>query len=178
MKRHLSRLVARFARRGGRGSLDDAGAVAVELGVVIPFLLLIIIFVIDFGSYMNAAQAIAAATRVGAEFARDDPNSCKTGIDVLKTPAIPTACVTGIKNAMQNAGNFSPALTFPTAPFLTCQCDDGSGITCGNSCSTAKRPSPTQVFITVGASQKITTLISWPGFPNTLTGLTEVRVGQ
>jgi hypothetical protein len=177
VKRHLSRLVALFARRGGRGSLDDAGAVAVELGVVIPFLLLIIIFVIDFGSYMNATQAIAAATRVGAEFARDDPNACKTGIDVLKTPQILDACITGIENAMQNAGNFSPALTFPTAPFLTCQCDDGNTITCGdNSCAKAKRPAPNRVFITVGASQRINTIISWPGFPDALTGLTEVRL--
>jgi Flp pilus assembly protein TadG len=169
-------LVSRIMGRARRGCLDTIGAVAAELAIVTPFLVLLILGVIDFGAYMNGSQAIAAATRIGAEYARDGA-TCRSGVQVLPTPSISTACTNGIENAMQDALNFSPALTFPNPPALTCQCDDGGAIDCGNnSCATAGRPAPNRVLITVSASQTIDPILGWAGFPTTLSGLTQIRL--
>jgi Flp pilus assembly protein TadG len=166
------------------------GAAAVELGLVLPFLIWLILGVIDFGGYMNSSQAIAAATRVGAEYARDSAvcKSTATGVDIIND-VVNATCIgagnpaSGIEGAMQSAMNFSPALTFPTAPFLTCQCDDGTKANpnttsgCGNySCAQNNRPAPNRVFITVGASQAISPILGWAGFPTAVTGSTQIRL--
>jgi TadE-like protein len=159
-----------------RRFLGTAGAAAVEFALVTPFLFLLIFGGVDFGNFFNSSQAIAAATRAGAEYARGS-STCKAGIQVLNTPQISTNCTTGIKNAMQNSFSFNPALTFPTSPALACYCDGDNGtITCGDfSCATAGRGN-NEVFVSVSASQAITPLIPLPGFPATLNGLTELRL--
>ena len=86
---------------------------------------------------------------------------------------------TGIQNAMQNSMSFSPALSFPSSFGLTCECDDGTAITCGdNSCATASRPAPGRVFITVSASQPFTPFVPWPwgGMPATVNAGVELRL--
>lgn len=171
--------IACIGRR--RRSLGTGGAAAVELGLALPFLVLLVIGIIDFGTYLDGSQALAAATRVGAEFARDS-TTCKAGIQVLSNPQISAACVGsgstgGIEGAVQNAANFNPALTFPNPPALTCQCDDGTSIACGNnSCATAGRPAPNRVFVTVRARQTFSPIIPWPGFPTVLNGTTVLRL--
>jgi Flp pilus assembly protein TadG len=190
MKPKLGMIVSTITWRPGRGSLGTAGAVAAELAIATPFLSLLILGVVDFGGYMNGSQAIAAATRVGAEYARDSAvcQSSTTGVDMVND-VVNATCIgagnpaSGIEGAMQNAMNFSPALTFPTAPFLTCQCDDGTKANpnttsgCGNySCAANNRPAPNRVFITVGASQTIDPILGWAGFPTTVPGLTQIRL--
>jgi Flp pilus assembly protein TadG len=140
---------------------------------------------IDYGNLFNGYQSLVAATRVGAETARND-TTCQAGIQVLNTPQVSTACVQQIQNAMKNSGSFSPALTIPT-PTLACYCDSaGSGgtpaaqstITCGNfSCASAGRGF-NEVFVTIIASQSVTPLLSWPRvlFPSTLKAATVVRL--
>jgi TadE-like protein len=166
------------ALRGSAGGefLGTAGAAAVEFALVTPFLFLLIFGGIDFGNFFHSSQAIVAATRAGAEYARGS-STCQAGIQVLNTPQISTNCTTGITNAMQNSFSFNPALTFPTPPALACYCDGDNGtITCGNvSCATAGR-GVNEVFVSISASQAITPLIPLPGFPATLNGLTELRL--
>jgi Flp pilus assembly protein TadG len=168
--------IAALTASAGREFLGTAGAAAVEFALVTPFLVALTFGGVDFGTLFKTSQTIAAATRVGAEFARSSP-TCQAGIQVLNTPQVSAACATGIKNAMQNAGNFTPALTFPTAPVLACYCDsDNSTITCGNNPCTTINKGNNEVFIRVTARQAITSLIPWPGFPATLNGLSELRL--
>jgi hypothetical protein len=159
-----------------RGLLGIEGSVAVELGLIGGLVLVpLLLGIIDFGRLLNNSQALAAATRIGAEYARGS-STCQAGIQILNTPPVNTACTTGIQNATQNSINFSPALTFPASFPLTCECDDKSSITCGNSCAAAGRPAPNRVFITVRASQSFTPMVSWPGIPTTLNAGAEIRL--
>jgi Flp pilus assembly protein TadG len=45
---------------------DDRGAAAVEMALVLPFLLLLLFGIIDFGLMLNAQQTVTAAAREGA----------------------------------------------------------------------------------------------------------------
>jgi hypothetical protein len=188
MKPILAKIVSMILQPPGRGYLGTAGAVAAELAMATPFLVLLILGVIDFGAYMNSSQQVAAATRIGAEFARDS-TTCQNsanGIDTDKV-VINAACLSGATNsieaAMTNSMNFGSALTFPNmsacntspSPCLTCQCEDGSSIACGNS-ACAAAIAPKRVFVTVSASLAITPILSWAGFPTTVPGLTQIRL--
>jgi Flp pilus assembly protein TadG len=190
MKPSPGTILSAIVRRRGGGSRDTAGAVAVELAITSPFLVLLILGIIDFSGYMNSSQQIAAATRIGAEYARDSTTcrSSTTGVDTINN-VVNSQCLgsvsggTRIEGMMQNSMNFSPALTIPIAPALTCNCDDGTLANpnttngCGNySCAANNRPSPNRVFITITASLAINPLVSWPGFPSTVTGLTQIRL--
>jgi len=163
--------------------LGTSGAAAVELAIATPFLVLLIIGVIDFSAWMNSSQAIAAATRIGAEFARDSSTcqSSSTGINYsAPTPTIGTACLTGIANAMQNSFAYATGTLTVNSPTATnlglvCTCDNGSSIACGDTACPAAI-APKRVYIKVSAAETITPIITWPGFPTTLDGLTEIRL--
>ena len=153
-----SRLSRDCGNHGCRICLDGADPSSVVAGIA------------DFGMLAARTAALAGATRVGAEYARNN-SVCQADIQA-------TSCITGIKNVMQNTGNFSPALTFPSgsSPFpASCECDDGTAITCGTTCVGAGKV-PNRVLVTVTATQAFTPLISWPGIPTSLTRSTEIRV--
>ena len=131
MKRRPSSIVSLLVRRWD--FLGDDGGVAVELGLLASFFLVpLLLGIIQYGLYFNATQSLAAATRVGAEYARDSTTcqDSRTGISILSN-SVGQFCQTGIQYAIQASMNFSPALPAPTVA-LTCQCDDGTAITCGN----------------------------------------------
>lgn len=156
--------------------LDSAGSAAIELALVLPFLVLLIIGALDFAWLFNNSQALSAATRAGAEYARNS-TTCQSGINVLNSPQITGTCITGIQNTMQNSYNFNPALTYPNGVSLACYCDgDGGTITCGNaSCATAGRGN-NELFVKVTANRAITPPAPLPGFPTSLNGVTELRL--
>jgi Flp pilus assembly protein TadG len=177
MKRKDSAIVKRRPRLCRRDSLGVRGAVAVELGLLVPLLVLLAIGIVDFGNLLQSTQAIAAAARIGAQYARDS-TTCKSGIQILSSPPVNAACTTGITNTMTQSLNYSAGqLTFPASFPLTCECDDATSIACGNNaCATAGRPAPDRVFITVSASQSFTSMIAWPGMPTAVSGGAEIRL--
>ncbi|MBV8131816.1 MAG: pilus assembly protein [Alphaproteobacteria bacterium] len=147
-------------RQGHRAGLANcAGSVAAEFALVAPVVILIAIGVADLGMLAARSAALAATTRIGAEFARLHP---------LDT--------NGIQNSMQGAMSFAPALTFPASFPRTCECDDTTPIACTESCATIGRARPNRVFIRISASQAFTPLVPWPGIPTTLNATTEVRL--
>src|SRR5205807_2791265 len=97
--------------RSDRGSLGIAGTAAVEFAFAAPILVTLVMGIADLGLLAARSAALAGATRIGAEYARAN-STCQSDVYA-------TSCITGIKNAMQNSGNFSPALTFPSgsSPF-------------------------------------------------------------
>ncbi len=166
--------LTRHGRWRDRGLLNREGSVAVELAFVVPIVAVIAAGIADFGALAMQGNALAGAARIGAEYARDS-TTCQSGINTLVTPAtISSACTTGIQNAMSSARSYGPAFSFPGFT-LTCECDDTSVITCGNTLCTAA-PAPKRMFITVRASQSFSPMISWPGIPTTLNGSTEIRI--
>ena len=158
----------RVMRRIGPGLLGSDGTAIVEFAFAAPILVVLVLGIADFGMLAARTAALEGATRVGAEYARNMTTS--TCHDITSS-----SCITGIENAMQNSGNFSPALTFPSDPSASCECDDGTSITCGTTCVGAGK-TPNRVLITVTASQSYTPILSWPGLPTSLTASTEIRV--
>jgi len=182
--------IAGWLRRMRRPFLCDAvGAVAVELGLVTPFLAMLTIGVVDLGNLLNNWQALAAAARIGVEYARNSPicQNSTTGINLFVNPAdIGSTCMTNIENTVTNSLNYS-SLTFPNLVSCTngiggqcfpiaCACDDGTSIACGSSCAAASRPGPNRIFITIAARQSFTPMIAWPGMPSAINGVAELRL--
>ena len=153
--------------RTGRSFLSSDGTALVEFALAAPILVTLVLGIADFGMLAAKNAALEGATRVGAEYARNNSTTCK---DVTSA-----SCISGIKTAMQSAGNFSPAITFPSDPSASCECDDGSSITCGTTCVGAGK-TPNRVLITVTASQSYTPILPWPGLPSSVTASTEMRV--
>jgi Flp pilus assembly protein TadG len=157
------------------------GSVAVELAFVVPVIALIVAGIADFGTLATRTDALAAATRIGGEYAKQGP-ACQSGIQVLSSPPMDTACRDAIQTAMTGSMTFSPALdpapsTFP----IYCECNDSPtplSISCSSSCATQSppRPGPKRVFVTVSASQSFTPMIPWPGAPTTLNSSTDIRI--
>ena len=166
----------RFLRRLVRAKLGTAGSVAVELALLSPLLVFLMIGIVDLGMYFNYAQALAAATRIGAEAALYSPE-CQSGINTLASPpTISSACTTKIKNTVTSSMNYGVgALTFPASFPLSCECERAdppsiyqpcAGSSNFDSCF-ANPPAPgftgpNRIFITVSANQSFTPMISWP----------------
>jgi hypothetical protein len=140
------------------GRVGCNGGVAVEFALVAPAIVLIAAGIADFGMLAARSAGLAAATRIGAEYARVYP--LDTG---------------GIQRSMQRAISSAPALTFPASFPWRCECDVATPISCSESCATAGRPGPNRVFITISADQAFTPFVPWPGIPATLTAATEMR---
>ncbi len=141
------------------GLLGSAGSVAAEFALVAPMLVLIVAGIADFGMLATRTAALAATTRIGAEYARKYP---------LDT--------SGIQNSMQSAMGFAPALSFPPSFLQSCECDDGTVISCAESCAADGRRGPNRLFIRISASQAFTPLVPWPGIPARVTAATDLRV--
>ena len=157
----------RAMRQIAGGFLGSDGTALVEFALAAPILVTLVLGIADFGMLAAKNAALEGATRVGAEYARNNSTTCK---DVTSA-----SCISGIKTAMQSAVNAT--LTFPSSspPFPeSCECDDGSSITCGTTCAVGKTPNCT--LVTVTASQTYTPILPWPGIPTSLTASTELRI--
>jgi Flp pilus assembly protein TadG len=171
IKHAVKAIVAR--RRGDL--LGAAGSATIEFALVASVLLFLALGIADFGVMFNNYQALAAATRIGAEYARDNPTcqSTATGINTLANPPVGASCVTGIQSAISNSIYFpASTLSFPSSgacannwPGVICQCDDGNSIACDQTCASQNppRPTPNRVFVAVCTNQKFTPLVLWGG---------------
>lgn len=157
----------RFMPLTGRGFFGIDGTAITEFALAAPILVTVVIGIADLAMLAARTAALEGATRVGAEYARNN-STCQSDITG-------TSCIAGIKNAVRSTGSFSPAITFPSDPTPSCECDDGSSITCGTTCTGAGK-TPNRVLVTVTASQAFTPIISWPGIPSSLTASTEMRI--
>jgi len=167
---------------------DAGGSATVEFALVAPFLILLALGIADFSTLFNDYQALAAATRIGAEYARNS-TTCQSGINtVASPPTVSAACITGIQDAIANSIYFSPAPTFPASfGTLRCECESTSppsanpppcaGPANFDSCFAnppAGGTGPNRVFITVSANQSFAPLTPWPAV--TLQTITELRI--
>src|SRR5438445_2466216 len=100
-------------RRRGRRYLgmggNREGSVAVELAFVVPVIAVIVAGIADFGTLATRTDALAGATRIGGEYAKQGL-ACQSGIQVLSSPPMDTACRDAIQTAMTGSMTFSPAL--------------------------------------------------------------------
>jgi hypothetical protein len=185
LMKHHGKAIAAWLAGWPRGDVLGAGGSAtVEFALVASVLLFLGLGIADFGMMFNNYQALAAATRIGAEYARDSP-TCQSGVNAsVAPPTVSAACSSGIQSAVTSSIYFSPAPTFPSSgacasgwPGVICQCDDGTAIACGQSCAAQNpsRPAPNRVFVAVCTNQAFTPLALWGGALE-LQSIAELRI--
>ncbi|HTV72801.1 MAG TPA: TadE/TadG family type IV pilus assembly protein [Candidatus Acidoferrales bacterium] len=148
---------ARAARHAQRGQA------LVELAVFVPFLMLVVVGLIDVGRYTYYSIQVNNAARAGAQYGAQNTTSANSS--------------TGITSAAVADVSTTPTPTVSASLF--CVCANG---TTHQSCS----PTPTctgshsNTYIEVTTSETIPVLFKFPGIPNSLTigGASVMRVNN
>jgi Flp pilus assembly protein TadG len=152
----------------------NAGSAAVEFAITAPVLVALVIGGADYSIMANKQDALEAATRAGAEYARAKPNDPIT------------------KDYVTGYTTFSPALnSFTCTPGnscvkTVCTCADGSSPapnSCAGACNVGNPPDA-RVFqyVSITATQSFSALLAWNafgiafGFPATLSATTVTRL--
>jgi Flp pilus assembly protein TadG len=135
----------------------DSGQALVELGLILPVLLLLLIGVIEIGRYAYIGILIGNAARAGAAFgAQSIPQSGDTvGISAAAT------------NDFASNGQGS---TLNVVSNTTCGCDSGGTFTSAASCASATCPTSAHwvINVNVTASGTFSGLFNYPGIPSSL----------
>lgn len=149
------------------------GVALVEFGLVLPFLVILLVFVVDLGLAFYAALQVQGAASAGAQYA-----------------SLHAFNATNIANVVQNVSTIK-GITASPAPTEVCLCIDSnntfsSGGTynpnaippasvCSGTCSSGDSPG---IYAQVNAQLSYSMLISYPGLVNplTLTGVAYRRI--
>jgi len=142
----------------------NAGSAAVEFAVTAPVLVALVIGGADYSIMANKQDALEAATRAGAEYARANPGD---GPNWNST-----------KPYVTNYATFSPAVTVSAS--TVCTCVDGTTTACpGAAFCSAHQPADPRVlqYVSITATQNFSALLAWAafGFPATLSATTVAR---
>ncbi len=143
----MSKLIARLSRRNDW----RAGNAAVEFALLAPALILLLLGIIDYGTGVYQSMQVQNAAEVGAEYA------IKNGFNA-----------TAISSAVTSATNLQGISATPS-PAQSCGCASGSTVstaTCGSTCPSGAAAG---VYVTVSAQSTYSTLIPYPGIPNSFT---------
>ncbi|MFQ5955787.1 MAG: TadE family protein [Kiloniellales bacterium] len=147
-------------RVDGRSDRRCAGAIAVELAMVAPMLILLFMGVWDFGRALYETARLASAARAGAHYGSQGPSYAQDTNGIVQA-------------ARDDAEDSTGALT--VASTQLCQCPSGASVTCGGSCGAAGGP---QTFIQVQVTESFSPLFPYPfvSNPKTLSRQTIWRV--
>jgi Flp pilus assembly protein TadG len=150
-----------------RKSARNAGGAAVEFAITAPVLVVLAIGGADYSIMAHKQDALEAATRAGAEYARanyfTDPN-----------------WAANTNNYVTEYMAFSPEVT--VSPSTVCTCADGTSPapnSCAGACSVGNPPDTRVLkFVSITATQDFSPLLAWRafGFPATLSAMTMARV--
>ncbi len=151
--------------------LSEKGQSAVEFGLVLPVLALMLVVVADFARVFFVSVAVNNAARAGAQF----------GSQTTTDAANPT----GMQQAACDDYGISVLATCktilnPTASQCTCETPAGSVTACSTISSTYCSHTSTATYVTVNTSATYSTILNYPGVPHsyTLTGQAIMQVQQ
>ncbi len=140
----------------------NSGQSLVEVALMLPFLLLLLIGVIEIGRYAYIGILVGNAARAGAAF------GTQNNVQSVNTVGIKNAAV----NDFVSNGQPGSALTVNSA--VTCGCDNGGVVTTAG-CSAATNPTAGTcaaghwvVILTVTASGTFNSLFNYPGIPSSI----------
>jgi Flp pilus assembly protein TadG len=139
---------------------SETGSAALEFGLAVPFLLAILMGVVELGYAMYEAMQVYNAVEAGALYA------AKNGYDA-----------TGIAAAVSNATG-TPGITATPAPVQFCGCPNAGGIletACNATCNDGKQPGQ---YVRISAALAHQTILPYPSLPlpTTLTAQSIVRL--
>jgi Flp pilus assembly protein TadG len=159
--------------RGLHAAVDeDCGTNLLEMALLTPFLLLLLLGIIEVGRYAELSIQVANAARAGVQY----------GAQNLVT----AADITGIENAAANDGQSVPGLQVSppsdgySAGYVLCGCSGGSTIPSATCPATCTAPSHQVVYVQVNTKGVFGSLFNYPGLPSslTVTGKAQMQVAQ
>ncbi len=129
-------------RRLGDMRECERGAIAVELGVIMSVLTVLVIGLLEYAQAIHQHILLEQAARAGAEYALRFPTD-----------------TSGIQMAVAGAGTANAdTLTVTSAQY--CECPDGSSADCSNSCTDGSQPNE---YVRVGVMQPAMDTLSQTG---------------
>ena len=128
---------------------SHSGSAALELAVITPFLVLLLIGVVDYGRVFYTSVTVSNAARSGAEYGAQSP--------------ITSGDTIGMKNFAQGDGQEAGTLGLTARRY--CECG-GAAHSCDAVCTSGAAP---DVFVEVKATKKVGMLFRYPGLLDTVT---------
>lgn len=142
------RVRSMFRRFLARAAGNTSGAAAIEFGVVVPMLALMVTAVIDIGFGVYYKMQVEDAAQAGTEWA------IRNGFDA-----------NAISNAVLSATNASKISASP-APTTFCGCANGSSVSSANCGTTCPGGAQAGTYVTVSAQMTYNTILSYPALPS------------
>ena len=172
-------------------SARNSGAVAVELAITAPLLIVLALGAADYGALMTNTASLEGATRAVAEYARNSPEcaagglsniNCITGINTLVSSLKSSA--TSLSSAtfsLPGVGNIPLAAAASTSANY-CTCTDGTvpaGGCATGTCSVGTPPDTRLLqYIRTQATQTVNPLVSYGTYTSgkSVTAQTTTRI--
>jgi len=144
-----------------RVRLGQGGAALAEMAIMLPFLMLLLLGVIDFCRVFYAAVAVTQAARAGTQYGARNATIGDT--------ALYNGMIQAAANVVQGYGL---TLAVPPVPQRYCLCPGGTPPTCpaagGSACPPLGCPTDYQIYICTSTSYTFSTFAPYPGIPNTV----------
>ncbi len=123
------------------------GTAVIEFALAAPLLLLLLAGSLDFAMALRTATAVADAARVGADYGS---SSASNASDTAGIEAAALAAAPGVSGMTATA-------------LKTCQCSNGSSVSCTGSCTSG----PVEIYVQVTTMASSTTVFRYTGLPFT-----------
>ena len=137
----------KWLKKGKRTS--ESGVASIEMGFVLPVLLLMFLGAVDFGRVFYHAVTVANAARAGVSYGSLDAARSED-LDMIRQVA---------EEEAQNISGVSVAVE------RYCECDDGSSVACDSECDEDEQP---RIYVKVNVQKTYKTILDYPGIPHSL----------
>jgi len=139
-----------FVRRMTVFRLAEVGGSSVELAMIFPFLVLLVIGVVDYTRVFSSAITVANAAKAGAQYGAQ------------------STLTSGDTAHINEAGRLDAGTSAQVAVTSSrvCRCSDGAVVNCATGvCGSYGAP---RVYVIVTAAKAVRTLIDYPGLPSSI----------
>jgi Flp pilus assembly pilin Flp len=138
----------------------EEGAAAVEFALVSPFIIFLIVGMMDFAFYINQRMALESLARAAAEYVVKGGDIDLVDEDVLQRSRL-----------TQENEDEEP---LEVSGEVACECGGGEAVTCGEACPNGYQ----RRFYSISLSKTYSTMFKYPGLPQTmvLTGNTRLQI--
>lgn len=130
------------------GASGQRGQALAELAIVLPFLLVLLIGVVDFCRIFYASMMLTQAARTGVQYGAQSKSKSAEFSNIEEA-------------AIDAATDLTPAITADAT--RSCECADGTVVDCAATCVGEGAP---RVFVSVTAGYTFHTYFPYPGIPN------------
>ena len=153
------------------GRVSSAGAVAIELVLLLPLLMLLLVGAVELGRAINHKMRLASAVHAGAAYALLSTFDGSTELSGVTGALCSAPGLANIQDTMCQAASLTD-LAVTVTPTRFCECD-GTVSTCGSDCEGTERE-----YVTVTASESFVSVITYFGIdtPIALSESVTVRI--